>query len=306
MLDCTYNIERNFIGLYRLMMNNLSNTKVRVAEGNKWSLMTICSFIIPSSTSLILTLFLVGSLMINGWVRPIVRRGFFCGDSTINFPFKQETITFGTLLLIALFIPSLVIKLCDNQLHRLIESSSGCSKLLPTCRRRKDSGATQHIDDVEENERLMSNAAVVKRRNLVLNEDDSDYELIDAESSRDNQQRAESSDGDSQIFNQVSLDDDNNEENVHKTNGKIEILKQKYSETQLFIFGLATTMLFTGIGKLAGGRFRPHFMQRCQPDIDCSLEANANKYIDQFTCTNQQLRPKDFSYITTSWPSGEC
>lgn len=76
------------------------------------------------------------------------------------------------------------------------------------------------------------------------------------------------------------------------------------TDLKLFFFGFIATSFLTGVGKTTSGRLRPHFMARCKPDVDCALPANLYRYIDEFKCTDNTMRTRDYRYITTSWPSG--
>lgn len=190
---------------------------------------------LPSITSVIITIYFISSLLLNGDVTPLVRRGFFCDDSTINYPIKTDTIDLKVLMLVGLVIPSLVIKCCDMQLIKLLSFSA-----LPL---------SSDSDNL-----LRKRKQNIKRTFLIA---------------------------------------------------ASKFLKRPFGECQLFYFGFASTMFFTGLGKVTCGRMRPHFMQKCQPNVDCTLKQNRNRYIEDFNCTNTNLRSRDFSYITTSWPSGK-
>ncbi|KAK9497329.1 hypothetical protein O3M35_004668 [Rhynocoris fuscipes] len=75
-----------------------------------------------------------------------------------------------------------------------------------------------------------------------------------------------------------------------------------YKIVGVFLFGAACSQLTTDIAKYMIGRLRPHFIDVCNPDIDCKLPANQFRYITEFTC-----RPTDPSLLKDarlSFPSG--
>lgn len=203
----------------------------------------------------------------------MVQRGFFCDDASINYPYKQETIDLKTLMFIALILPGLIINICDRFLCKLLTNSAyQVSDAGFTKKRRKASDNSEIVHDSEEEQVMISRPNLITRRNPVINED------VDERSSN----------------------------TTRLGFRRINILNRAFGEFQFFFFGFSTTMLFTGIGKITCGRFRPHFMQRCQPDVDCASLVNANKYIEVFTCSNSQLGSRGLSYIMTSWPSGHA
>lgn len=253
---------------------------------------------IPSITTIILVIFFIASLLLNGDVKPLTKRGFFCDDSSIKYPYKVDTIGIKTLMFIALIVPGVVIKLCDRALFRLCIDANSNPKTKKLKKRRK---ASDDIQDIEEEELMSTPTDFVKRRNLIINEDDSDIEVIYPQS--DSRQNSE--EGDITLFTRVPLDSDDDQNKSRKLRPRITRIKRKFGEFQLFFFGFSSTMFITGIGKITLGRLRPHFIQRCLPSVDCSKSENLNKYILEFTCTNDQLAPRGISYITTSWPSGE-
>ena len=64
-----------------------------------------------------------------------------------------------------------------------------------------------------------------------------------------------------------------------------------YKEIGVFWFGAVCSQLITDIGKYSIGRLRPHFIDVCNPDVDCTEPENKYKYFVQFTCkeTNPKL-----------------
>lgn len=192
-------------------------------------------------------LYLVLSLLMNGSFMPIARRGFFCDDSSINYPVKGDTIDFKKLFMLALIIPFIIILLCDRLVSKILSMRQ-------------------------------------KRRERRSSEDD---EMLSETPNPSN--------------------NDSRQQNINR-NQNLEYIRRpitKTGEASLFIFGFSTTMFLTGIGKIAVGRLRPHFMQKCQPNIDCLDPKLAFTYIQEFKCNNPSFSDKDLSYITTSWPSGK-
>lgn len=287
-------------------MDNVENAKISVRTTSGTQILAEWKRYIPSLTSILLLSYWMLSLLMNGDFHPFVKRGFFCDDSTINYPFKIDTVGIKTLLSAAVLVPALAIKYCDTKLRRLLQrrrslSMQTRSNSLPK-KQRKISGEVKDMD--VEGERLinsdMTNNNDVKRR----------HNCLDASSKSDDESLAQDGSDMNDDLVQVPLDDSDKNERAQAEQFKEVIeahyFRRKFGEAQLFIFGVATTMLFTGIGKMTVGRFRPHFLQRCQPDIDCSHKSNMYKYIEDFTCTNRNLRERDISYIATSWPSGHA
>ena len=258
----------------------------------------ILTSFVPSLSSLFLTAYLVGSFMLNGYFNPLTKRGFFCNDSSINYPLEGETIKFGWLLVVSLVFPVLVIKICDRKVSKLIRNSFKSS------RRRKQSDSQQREAFIVEGEELIpSNNDTVKRR-LVINDEDSDYDLIGGGSGCESEES-----GEVNLFNRFPVEMQDSTASQSPTAAKMigrenSPLIAAFSDVQLFIFGIATTAFFTGLGKTTSGRLRPHFLKRCRPNIDCSVPANMFRYVQEFSCTNE-LRPRDYNYISTSWPSGK-
>lgn len=245
---------------------------------------------VPSFTTFILIVYFIISLLMNGGITPLVKRGFFCNDASINYPFKRDTISVRVLMVIALVIPGIVIKCCDRNIQKLIESHPNIYITMMRKIKQKERKMSEDIPlkdgdelDVEMEELIQPQSPA--RRRLVVNEGESESELLD---------------NNSDDFTAVPLDDDQEQSRLSI------ILRKTFGDFQSFLFGFCTTMLFTGMGKIICGRFRPHFMQRCQPDVDCSSFNDEFTYVEKFTCTNDKLTQKDMSYITTSWPSGHA
>lgn len=230
--------------------------------------------------NVLLILYIILALLLNGGFVPLAKRGFFCGDSTIQYPVKTDTISFGLLLVISLFIPILFIRYCDVTLGKLFLGTDDISRIekrrkISDCQNVSPGGSSARNGDKEDR---------VKRR-LVVNDDDDAQE--------------------EQNLCKV-LDESGMEvEYAPKSSTMMGLQSSRnFTDTQLYLFGFATTALFTGIGKTTCGRLRPHFMQRCKPDIACGAVDNLHRYIYDFQCKNE-LRSRDITYISTSWPSGK-
>lgn len=227
----------------------------------------------------------------NGGLQPH-KRGFFCNDTTIQYPFVKDTVSFSKLIVIAQIIPWIIIRLLERTLDRLLANAAPRSRSKSVQGDRDDSPRSR-----AEKVGLMESNDQVKRR-LVINgsEDSSDTEIQ----------------ADEEQAGLKSVQGNGNEKKSDISEVGFRMLSTKrnlgkvMSDVQIFQLGLATCTFLTGVGKMACGRHRPHFMQRCQPDIECSLSTNAHRYIEDFKCTNELLKSRDFAYITTSWPSGHA
>lgn len=279
----------------------------------------------PSFTTILLIMYFIICLLMNGDFTPLIRRGFFCNDSSINKPFHPDTIGIKTLFFVALLLPGFVIKICDKSFNRLLRKSLSQDgqeeDLKPRSmrKRRKISDDIRELD-LEDEELISSSNVTVKRRNLLpsdSSESDMDNNVeLKLSNNAKNSDNDNTGDGvglqddddneETDLFTRVPLDSDHEQSDSNKqlaSNGNNS--SRDFGEFHLFFFGLCTTMLFTGIGKITCGRLRPHFLQRCQPNIKCSMIEESTTYVQEFTCTNSKLTSRDYSYITTSWPSGE-
>lgn len=81
-----------------------------------------------------------------------------------------------------------------------------------------------------------------------------------------------------------------------------------YKNFGVFLFGAFVTILATDIGKRTIGRLRPHFMQVCRPvrfdGTNCSVPANFNRYIEDYTCSNRASTEEQLRDMKLSFPSG--
>lgn len=59
-----------------------------------------------------------------------------------------------------------------------------------------------------------------------------------------------------------------------------------YTAVTAFLFGAACTRLTTLLWKNQVGRLRPHFIDACRPNVNCSDPKNFYVYHTNFTCTN--------------------
>lgn len=57
-----------------------------------------------------------------------------------------------------------------------------------------------------------------------------------------------------------------------------------YKVIGVFGFGAACSQLTTDIAKYTIGRMRPHFIDVCDPDIDCTMPINQHIYHEDFKC----------------------
>jgi len=230
--------------------------------------------------NLFLIVYVITALLLNGGFKPIYQRGFFCRDASIHYPVKTDTINFRVLLLVALVFPLIVIFICDIRIRKVAYAYGFAAG-----RRRKTSDVQADVNaNVGSAER--KNGETIKRR-LVVNDDD------DADEEEDLCKICDTSSQDIPVVSVRSTRRNRNDSQ-----------KRMFDDRQLYVFGFATTALFTGIGKVVCGRLRPHFMQRCVPNVNCNLPENVYRYIEEFECTGN-ITSRDVSYITTSWPSGK-
>lgn len=75
-----------------------------------------------------------------------------------------------------------------------------------------------------------------------------------------------------------------------------------YHNLLWFLFGAACSQLTTDIGKYTIGRLRPHFLSICDPQVDCTNEANKFRYIEDFKCHGE--KKGKFTDSRLSFPSG--
>ncbi|KAG5679161.1 hypothetical protein PVAND_008751 [Polypedilum vanderplanki] len=76
----------------------------------------------------------------------------------------------------------------------------------------------------------------------------------------------------------------------------------------ILLFGAACSQLITDIAKYTIGRLRPHFLSVCQPIMpdgtNCSDIINHNKYIIDFTCSNENASKRKLKEMRLSFLSG--
>ncbi|XP_050440844.1 putative phosphatidate phosphatase isoform X2 [Adelges cooleyi] len=75
-----------------------------------------------------------------------------------------------------------------------------------------------------------------------------------------------------------------------------------YNNILWFLFGAACSQLTTDVGKYTIGRLRPHFIDICQPSVECKDEKNELKYIEYAECTGPLTHKYTDSRL--SFPSG--
>ncbi|KAE8746661.1 hypothetical protein FOCC_FOCC006649 [Frankliniella occidentalis] len=76
-----------------------------------------------------------------------------------------------------------------------------------------------------------------------------------------------------------------------------------YKVIGVFGFGAASSQLTTDIAKYTIGRLRPHFIDVCKPNINCSLPENQHKYWEEFECT-ANIGSRKLKEARLSFPSG--
>ncbi|CAH2042653.1 unnamed protein product, partial [Iphiclides podalirius] len=81
-------------------------------------------------------------------------------------------------------------------------------------------------------------------------------------------------------------------------------LRGFYCAATSFALGTCFVELTTNIAKTVIGRPRPHFLDLCQPSVDCSMPAWRGRYIqpDEYTCTGTNT--EKFSDMYMSFLSG--
>ncbi|XP_049877011.1 putative phosphatidate phosphatase [Pectinophora gossypiella] len=79
-------------------------------------------------------------------------------------------------------------------------------------------------------------------------------------------------------------------------------LWEAYKVVGVYLFGMACQQLTTDVAKYTIGRLRPHFFDVCKPDINCNLDENKWRYIENFTCLNNDA--KLLKEMRLSFPSG--
>lgn len=81
-----------------------------------------------------------------------------------------------------------------------------------------------------------------------------------------------------------------------------------YKYGGIFMFGNLVTIVLTDAGKRVVGRFRPHFINVCQPIMangtTCANEINFHRYIVDFTCGNTESSAERLNEMRLSFPSG--
>jgi hypothetical protein len=81
-----------------------------------------------------------------------------------------------------------------------------------------------------------------------------------------------------------------------------------YKYVGIFLFGILSSTLVTDIAKLILGRLRPHFISVCQPTMldgtNCSNPINFHRYIEDFSCGNEESSARRLKEMRLSFPSG--
>jgi phosphatidate phosphatase len=81
-----------------------------------------------------------------------------------------------------------------------------------------------------------------------------------------------------------------------------------YKFIGILAFGAACSQLTTDIAKYTIGRLRPHFISVCQPVFtdgsSCSDSKNFYRYMEEFSCTNDDSSKRKLKEMRLSFPSG--
>lgn len=70
-----------------------------------------------------------------------------------------------------------------------------------------------------------------------------------------------------------------------------------------YLLGINFVSIITELSKFTTGRLRPNFISMCNPNIDCSLESNWGKYIENYTCSGDT---DNIFESRLSFPSGHA
>lgn len=235
--------------------------------------------------SFFLIVYVILALALNGAIKPF-SRGFFCDDMSIRYPVKHDTIKFPVLALICLLVPWLCFRICDMKLRNL-----------SIVKARHNSFKSKSKDD------LTSQQIVKQKALLQSNQEIKRRPIMNTSSSSQN------TDDDNSIGARIELSSSHDvlpDAAITIKDIDSPVVVERIGIYKIYIFGLATTIWFTGLGKVMTGRMRPHFFERCKPDVNCTLNVQRNIYIEKFNCSNIVDNSYDYFYITTSWPSGHA
>lgn len=67
------------------------------------------------------------------------------------------------------------------------------------------------------------------------------------------------------------------------------LLIASFGTVSLFWLGVGFCQITVHLAKFLCGRLRPHFIEVCQPNVDCSLEINRYAYISNYTCNRTEM-----------------
>jgi len=72
------------------------------------------------------------------------------------------------------------------------------------------------------------------------------------------------------------------------------VIRRTHGDITLFVFGVFTVQLLSGVCKITVGRLRPHFLSVCQPgSVECGTWAQP-VYVTNYTCAgNEELFPDE-------------
>lgn len=250
----------------------------------------------PSSNTIVLLILFFVSVVLNGSLIRTNRRGFFCDDESIRYPILSDTVPFKLLIVICLIIPLVILRFCDRKLQQKFIPSIDYSARI---RKLSDVSAVDGLT-IEQNTQLLKSdydCLFIKNRSPTIPEST----LIGPQS--------DTTTINQQTHDMVSVTAFSRRPGLinfklcHSDDASQKSFGGVYRS---FMFGIILTLWFTGMGKIFIGRLRPHFHEKCKPDIDCSLGTNKFVYIENFNCTRIPNDGYDYFYITTSWPSGHA
>ncbi|XP_063695783.1 putative phosphatidate phosphatase [Culicoides brevitarsis] len=85
-------------------------------------------------------------------------------------------------------------------------------------------------------------------------------------------------------------------------------ISNSYNNIGIFGFGAAATQLVVDIAKYQIGRYRPHFINLCNPRFEdgstCDNPKNLGIYHENFTCANPDITTRQEKEMRLSFPSG--
>lgn len=64
----------------------------------------------------------------------------------------------------------------------------------------------------------------------------------------------------------------------------------EHKQPFIYFFGYLCNLFIVLFTKFMTGRLRPHFIDICEPNVDCTLAVNQNRFIEDYECTNVNVR----------------